>query len=111
MLAKAPGATPDLNNHAVTLRALGRRDEATRHLERARALNPDDPDINHNLGNALGDAGRDEDAILAYRRSLAARPGATRTSIQLAATLQRLRRQAEALGVTSDALAVAPAAA
>jgi tetratricopeptide (TPR) repeat protein len=109
LLARAPEDTRVLNNLAVTLRALGRRDEATRHLERARALNPDDPDINHNLGNALGDAGRDEDAILAYRRSLAARPGATRTSIQLAATLQRLGRKAEALRVTSDALAFAPA--
>ena len=109
LLAQAPDDTRILNNVAVTLRALGRRDEAARHLERARALNPDDPDINHNLGNALGDAGKDEDAALAYRRSLAARPGATRTSIQLAATLQRLGRKAEALRVTSDALGFAPA--
>ena len=35
LLAKAPGDTRVLNNLAVTLRALGRRDEATRHLERA----------------------------------------------------------------------------
>lgn len=106
LLRKSPQDPRLMNNIAVSLRALGRKDEALGFLDRAFALAPGDPDVAHNLGNALGDAGRDEDAVDAYRRALAARPAAPRTAVQLAGILQRLGRKAEALRVTADALAM-----
>ena len=56
----------------VHLRA-GRFEEALTATERARALDPTNPDPDNDLGNLLNEVGRHKDATDAYERSLAAR--------------------------------------
>ena len=55
-------------------RRLGQPDQAIHHGTQATTLNPDDADSFYNLGLALFDAQRFEDAVAAYQRAVAVNP-------------------------------------
>ena len=61
-------------NLGMALRQLGRRDEGLAVLRRGARVCPAFPNLNHNLGNALVDAGDLEGALERYRAALAREP-------------------------------------
>src|SRR5262249_29252372 len=60
-----------LDDFGYALRQLGRAAEAEKYLRMAIAQDPDDPAAHSNLGNALQQQGRVEEALAAYRQALA----------------------------------------
>ena len=68
---------------------------AAEHLERAVALNPDYSAAWKLLGKALTSAGRDDDAIEAYRRGIdiAKRKGDIQAAKEMGVFLKRLERK------------------
>lgn len=74
----------------LILRRLGRLQEACHALETASALDPNNPQIANNLGNAMGAAQNGSGAIAAYRRALTLAPDFADARLNLAITLHRL---------------------
>jgi tetratricopeptide (TPR) repeat protein len=73
-----PNYAPARHWYSITLRALGRPDEALAQIERAVELDPLSAVINETLGEALVGQGRFRDADAAYRRAMTidpSRPG------------------------------------
>lgn len=62
------------NNLAVTLRQMGRYDDAYTAVRTAKQLAPDRADVHYNEGNILKEMGRIEAAQAAYRRALDVNP-------------------------------------
>lgn len=86
----------------------GRLDEALATLQRAAALDPDDPKVHANLGSILTRLDRPEEAVACYRRALALAPDYAEAHYNLGATLVALDRQEEALACYDTVLALAP---
>lgn len=107
-LLTAQAAVDDLVNYAVTLRRLGRLDEAIKMFRLGLAANPDHVSAPVNLGTALMSAGRLDEADAVLSQALTRRPGdgdllANRGSVRYAAgdmlAAERDYREAYALGV------------
>jgi predicted O-linked N-acetylglucosamine transferase (SPINDLY family) len=72
------------------------------------AQRPGHPDALNNLGNALLQLGRSEEAIDACRQALAARPAYAEAHLNIGMALQKLGRLPEAIEAYRQALAVRP---
>lgn len=79
------------------LRAAGRDEEALTELQRANALDPNNPDIHFALGYAALKDGNDARAISWFEKGLAARPGALGPREDLAYAYKRQERNAQAV--------------
>lgn len=85
-LALAPNA--DAYGGLATIHYLrGEQGEAIRAFRKAIEQDPDDPDLQFNLGNVLAQTDRLEEAEEAYRRSLQLAPGSATTHTNLAVLL------------------------
>ena len=62
------------NNLGVTLKELGRLDEALASYNQAIALKPDYAEPHNNLGVALTDLGRLDEALASYNQAIALKP-------------------------------------
>ena len=89
-------------------RRQGRVADAVRDLEGAARLAAD-PDIFNNLGNALADADRPEDALEAHRAAARLRPGWADAHRNAALTLLTLDRADEAVAEARSAVRADPA--
>src|SRR6478735_3048796 len=90
VLRLAPDHPQILQLHAVVLRALGEAQGALDAATRAYAAARDDARIADTLGNALGDLGHHEEALVAYNRALAMAPDFAEAALHRAITLQAL---------------------
>jgi Flp pilus assembly protein TadD len=62
------------SNIGTALGALGKFDEAVRHLYEALQLKPDSPDIHYNLGTVLESSRKLDEALLHFRKAMELRP-------------------------------------
>jgi tetratricopeptide (TPR) repeat protein len=90
----------------VSLRLQGK--EALPVLERAAQLLPDDPEAHSNLGNALLDVGRPDDAVASYRRALLLNPDYPEAHNNLGAALRARGQLEDALDSFRRAVALKP---
>lgn len=97
-----------MNNLALALKALGRRDEYLATLRQAAALAPDQAAIQTNLGHALAAAGMAGEAVEAYGRAVALDPAAPGPRLDLAEALGASGRWADAEAAWRQAIAMAP---
>jgi len=95
-LGQHPDSVTALCNLAEQIHAAGRRDEALALLERARSLDPHDPDVLNNLGVARAAASDPAAAIALFRRALTRRPDFRLARLNLGLALNALNRPAEA---------------
>jgi len=93
---------------AQCCRKLGWHKEACRVLEVSRGKAPDDANVLLNLGLALGEAGRPEEALEPLRRCGELQPAWPEPHTGLAGILERLGRGQEARAERSKAAALAP---
>lgn len=70
-----PGYFPAVRNTAVSLHAMGRRDEALKEYDRALKLNPREADLYVNMGALLIGMGDEQRAREAWQRALSIDPG------------------------------------
>ena len=87
--ARASPAVAAWLTQARRLLAAGLPDEAIVPLRHAAALQPDDPQILHDLGLACLETGRRAEAIQAFRHAVANRPGYTDCWFRLGVSLER----------------------
>ncbi len=93
-----PAGFAHVLEYALVGALLGRdSDEVLRRYERALALRPEDPTARARYGDALLDAGRPADALLAFERALALAPDDPRTALQRGRTLVALERGQDAV--------------
>ncbi|SMF13457.1 Predicted O-linked N-acetylglucosamine transferase, SPINDLY family [Tistlia consotensis] len=111
VLKQHPDHPAVLNNLAVLLKALDRREAAERALERALRTSPDHADAWNNLGTLREEGGRDDEALAAYERVLALQPDHADALGNHADLLRRRGRFAEALAGLRRAVAANPAGA
>lgn len=104
----APHDADTHNNLAVTLRDLGRLDEAEASCRRALKIRPDFADAHCNLGNTLHDLGRLGEAEASYRQALRIRPDFADAHGNLGNTLHELGRLNEAEASYVRALQLRP---
>jgi tetratricopeptide (TPR) repeat protein len=99
-----------LDDFGYALLQLGRAAEAERYLRMAIAQDPDDPAAHSNLGNALQQQGRMEEALAAYRQALAVPGGAARPESHndYGVALARAGRMAEAIAQFHEAVRLDP---
>lgn len=86
----------------------GDLDRAVAAYERVLALEPNDPAILNNLGNALAHLGRLDEAVSVFERAITHAPGEVSIYLNLADTLRRADRGAARLKVMKDAALLAP---
>ncbi len=108
ILAENPKNPDALHLLGVLARQERRPGEAVELISRAIAINNTTAAFHNNLGNALGDLGRYDEAILAYRDALRLRPGSIESQINLADTLKLAGRLAEAIATYRHLLAAQP---
>ena len=77
-------------------------------MQKAAELLPDDAQAHSNLGNALRDLGRLDDAVASYRRALAIKPDYAEAHGNLGIVLQDLGRLDDAVASYRRALAIQP---
>jgi len=105
--AKTPSAMVFVNlSHAYRL--LKRPADGLRVLGRAQALHPDAFEVFDELGIVLGDLGRLEDAVAAFRQGIARNPGDPNANFNLAVALLGLDRRAEAYEALHQSLTLKP---
>jgi tetratricopeptide (TPR) repeat protein len=109
LVAQQPDSGPSWKALGVALRMQGK--EALLALERAAQLLPDDPETHSNLGNALLDLGRLDDAAASYRRALLLKPDYAEAHNNLGAALRARGQLEDALASFQRALALKPDAA
>jgi tetratricopeptide (TPR) repeat protein len=90
----------------IALRTQGKDPLAA--LQRAIALLPDDPGAHNNLGNALGQRGRLDDAVASYQRALALSPEFAEAHNNLGYVLRGLGRLDDAVSSYRRALQIRP---
>ena len=99
----------------AALRRLQRFDEATKAFEKAVQLKPDNPQAWKSFANALGEAGRTDDALLAWQQVLKLDPGDKDAGYQClekrGVIMHNLKRFEEALSDHQQAHALDPASA
>ena len=84
------------------------RKEALPALQKATKLLSDDAEVHNNLGNALKDIGRLDDAVASYRRALAIKPDLTEAYNNLGFVLRDLGRLDDAVASYRRALEIKP---
>jgi tetratricopeptide (TPR) repeat protein len=84
------------------------RQPATRELQRAAQLLPEDPETHYFLGNAMQDGAELAAAADVYRRAIQLRPGFAEAHDALGSTLQDLDRHEESLASFHKALRLKP---
>ena len=92
ILKRHPRECACWSNLGMALRQLGRKDEGLAVLRRGARVCPAFLHLNHNLGNALADAGDLEGAVERYRAALAGDPRHAGAAEALARVLLRLER-------------------
>lgn len=92
----------------TALIAAGRTADAVANLERARALQADDPDTLAALGTALGLQGRREDAVTLLKQAVRVQPSHRRALENLVALLTEMQRGEEAATFLWESIASAP---
>jgi len=100
-------------NSGFAWRALGaalrmQNKEALYALQRAAALLPNDSDAFNNLGNALRDSGRVDEAMASFRRALALRPDFPEANNNLGNAFREIGRLDNAVACFRRALAQRP---
>lgn len=85
---------------------MGRHDEAVDHLRQARRLDPNLPEVPHNLGAAYEFLGRLDEAVEAYRQALQLRPDYPEAHNHLGNVLRKLGRIREAVESHRKAIAL-----
>jgi len=95
-------------NHASSLKAAGRSDEAIAAYRRAIAARPDFIDAHFRLGNTLAAAGKHEEASQSYRQVLKINPNHLDALNNLANTLLLGNRLEEAIPIYRRVLAMRP---
>jgi len=110
-LSKATELNPRLWRAYVSLADVyvkqGMWDEAAGQYRRSLELRTDYDCLN-NLGSALVQAGRPDEAEAFYRQAIAARPDIAQAYCNLAVTIARQGRAAEAIRLLEQAIAVEP---
>ena len=96
-IALNPGYATARHWHSLNLALTGHFDEAVREAQRARELDPLSPSINTDLGWVYYLARRYDDAIGAYRSTLARDPGFTLAHFDLALAYSAENRDADAV--------------
>ena len=102
VLGKTPGDWNALRMMRHTLTRLGEHQAALFYAERAKNLNPDDPDVLNLYGNSLLEVGRIEEAEAALRRAVEIKPkhelnvGALANIVSLRGNYMEAMRLAEA---------------
>jgi len=92
-----PGYATARHWHALHLALVGEFDEAIREAQRARELDPLSPSINTDLGWVFYLAHRNDDAVSAYRSTLAMDPGFSLAHFDLALALSEEGKGSEAI--------------
>ncbi len=92
----------------VVARRMGRLPLAIAVLQDAAAIAPGDQGIHCELGLALCDSQRQEEAVVEYHRALEIDPAYADACLNLAAALDHLERYEEALPLAERAVALAP---
>ncbi len=95
-------------NHGLTLRDLGRPDEALASFDQAQRFSPPMAEIENERGNALLELDRLEAARVAFTRALSLRPAYPGALINRGLTLVRMARPLEALADFDAALRLEP---
>jgi predicted O-linked N-acetylglucosamine transferase (SPINDLY family) len=92
---------------AVRQHHAGKVREAEEMYRQILAVRPD-PNVFNNLGNALAELGRTDDAVAAFRQALAARPDFAEASYNLGSVLQEAGQFDEAIQAYQNALKARP---
>ncbi|HLF08758.1 MAG TPA: tetratricopeptide repeat protein [Dehalococcoidia bacterium] len=92
----------------VSLRRLGRNEEALAAHERALELRPNYPEALYGRGIALANLRRDEEAIIAYGQAIELRASYPEAYLAQGSALWRLGRNDDALQANDQALALRP---
>jgi tetratricopeptide (TPR) repeat protein len=102
-------------NHARSIHLIGLLEHHQGHPEialkrigEAIALNDRVPEFHHNFGNVLREAGRLEEAAIAYQRALALKPDSVDTLYNLGNVSQDIGRPDQAVAYFERALALRP---
>ena len=96
------------SNLGVTLKELGRLDEAEVSYKKAIALKPDLAEAHSNLGNTLKKLGRLDEAEVSNTQAIALKPDYAEAHSNLGNTLQELGRLDEAKASYKQAIALKP---
>ncbi|MHC4695810.1 MAG: tetratricopeptide repeat protein [Planctomycetota bacterium] len=91
-----PGNSRARNNLATRLISSGLHEQAVEHLWQALRIDPRDGEVWANLGSALRELERYDDARLAFERAAAHSPGDCRVYVNLGDCLHRVGRMGEA---------------
>jgi TolB-like protein/class 3 adenylate cyclase/Tfp pilus assembly protein PilF len=95
--------------YALSLTLSGRPEEAIPLFQKAIRLNPFGPAwYFFNLGNALRDAGRFEEAVSAHKKALQRSPDSLLTHVFLTATYSMMGREKEACAEAAEVLRINP---
>jgi tetratricopeptide (TPR) repeat protein len=97
-----------LANRGVSLRELGRPEEALVAYEQAIRLDPNHAKIYNNQGNVLHDLGRLEEALMAYEQAIRLDPNYANAYYNQGNVLQALGRPGEALMAYEQAIRLDP---
>jgi tetratricopeptide (TPR) repeat protein len=105
LIAEDPACAPAHQLLGSVLAQQGRIEEGVRSLERAHALQPEDPAVLVDLGHAFCLRGDDAQALACYRNALALAPRHPLAALAAGNALQRLGRFDEAAEIVLAALA------
>jgi adenylate cyclase len=95
--------------YGLSLTFAGKPEEAIPLLQKAIRLNPFGPTwYFFNLGNALGNTGRFEEAVSAYKKALQRSPDNLLAHVLLATTYSRMGREKEARAEVAEVLRINP---
>ncbi|MGA3067509.1 MAG: tetratricopeptide repeat protein [Tepidisphaeraceae bacterium] len=108
ILTRKPNHSGATQYLAMIASQTGRHDLALELLRRAIALNPTDPELHNNLGNALTESKLLPAAIAAYRQATALRPNFAEAHYNLANALTRNQQFEEAIAAYGQAIALRP---
>jgi tetratricopeptide (TPR) repeat protein len=96
------------SNYGVTLRRLGRNEEAIAVLRRALTLSPGQGEMHSNLGNALLASGHFDQAVAAFRDAMRVDPGFSPAYTNLANAYLQTGQAQQAAEVLEHCLEVSP---
>lgn len=108
VIAIAPGHAPAHQNLSITLRLLGRLDEALAIADTAVALAPDKAASHTGRARVLMVLGRPAEALVSFERAAALDPSAALNHLNSGVALRALGRTADALEAFERAIALAP---
>lgn len=108
LLAADPGRADALKILSGVRFMEGRLDEALATLQRAAAIDGNDPRVHANLGSILMRMNRGDEAIACFQRAIALDPNYAEAHYNMGATLSALERFEEALACYDKVLAIVP---